>query len=205
MEPPTKKSIKVIGPRHPTLINSKIYTENIPPYSRRRAGHLNHSDPNTYKEAFNYVDLDSLVRAISKELNNMITLKVWEETPIEKGYKLVGTTRVFKTKKNKNHEILEYKARLCAQGFSQTHGVDFSKTFAPTGRLSSLHTLISHSASEGLKFEQLDIKSAFLNAPLKEGVYLSIPKGLDQDKRIVCLKLRKVIYGLRQEPLAWYQ
>ncbi|MBW0477193.1 hypothetical protein O181_016908 [Austropuccinia psidii MF-1] len=135
----------------------------------------------------------------------MIPLKVWEKAPIEKGYKLVGTTWVFKTKKNENHVILEYKARLCAQGFSQTHGVDFSKTFAPTGRLNSLCTLISHAASEGLQFEQLDIKSAFLNAPLEEDVYLSIPQGPDCNKRSVCLKLRKSIYGLRQAPLAWYQ
>ncbi|MBW0588422.1 hypothetical protein O181_128137, partial [Austropuccinia psidii MF-1] len=55
-----------------------------------------------------------------------------------------------------------------------------------------------------LKFEQLDIKSAFLNAPIKEDVYLMIPQGLDRDKRNVCLKLKKAIYGLKQAPLAWY-
>ncbi|MBW0592889.1 hypothetical protein O181_132604, partial [Austropuccinia psidii MF-1] len=37
MEPPSKKRIKVIGPRNPTLINSKIDKENILPYSRRPA------------------------------------------------------------------------------------------------------------------------------------------------------------------------
>ncbi|MBW0485083.1 hypothetical protein O181_024798 [Austropuccinia psidii MF-1] len=183
MKPRSKKRIKVIGPGNPTLINSNIDKANPLPYSRGPAAHLTHSDPNTYKESLNSFNSDLWANAISKELNNMITLNVWEETSIEKGYKLVGTTWVFKTKKNKNHEIIEYKARLCAQGFSQTHGVDFSKTFALTERLNSLHTLISHAASEGLKFEQLDIKSAFLNAPLEEDVYLSIPQGLDRNKR----------------------
>ncbi|MBW0536454.1 hypothetical protein O181_076169 [Austropuccinia psidii MF-1] len=92
--------------------------------------------------------------------------------------------------------IIEHKARLCAQGFSQTPGVDFSKTFAPTGRLNSLCTLISFAASRDLCFEQLDIKSAFLNATLEEDVYLSIPQGLDRDKSKTCLKLNKAIYGL---------
>ncbi|MBW0542513.1 hypothetical protein O181_082228 [Austropuccinia psidii MF-1] len=56
-----------------------------------------------------------------------------------------------------------------------------------------------------LQFEQLDIKSAFLNAPLEEEVYLTIPQGFDRDKRNTCLKLKKAIYGLKQAPLAWYR
>ncbi|MBW0542621.1 hypothetical protein O181_082336 [Austropuccinia psidii MF-1] len=163
MEPPSKKRIKVIGPRNPTLISSNIDKANILPYSRRLSPHLTYSNPNTYKKALNSVDLHLWVKAISKELNNMITLKIWEEALIEKGYKI-------------------------------THGVDFSKSFAPSGRLNSLHTLISHEASEGLKLKQLDIKSSFINAPLEEYVYLSIPQGLDRNKKIVCLKLGKSVY-----------
>ncbi|MBW0476330.1 hypothetical protein O181_016045 [Austropuccinia psidii MF-1] len=54
-------------------------------------------------------------------------------------------------------------------------------------------------------FEQLDIKSAFLNAPLEEEVYLTIPQGLDSDKKCKFLKLKKAIYSLKQDPLAWYR
>ncbi|MBW0537692.1 hypothetical protein O181_077407 [Austropuccinia psidii MF-1] len=84
-------------------------------------------------------------------------------------------------------------------------GFDFSKTFAPTRRLNSLRTLISFAVSRNLLFEQLDIKSAFLNAPLEEEVYLTIPQGLDSDKKHKCLKLEKAIYGLKQAPLARYR
>ncbi|MBW0477129.1 hypothetical protein O181_016844 [Austropuccinia psidii MF-1] len=117
----------------------------------------------------------------------MKDLNVWEVVPITTNIKLIGTTWVFKMKCNDHNEILEYKAQLCAQGFSQTPGIDFSKTFAPTGRLNSLQTLISFSASKDLKFEQLDIKSAFLNAPLEEEVFLTVPHGLDLDKKKACL------------------
>ncbi|MBW0535337.1 hypothetical protein O181_075052, partial [Austropuccinia psidii MF-1] len=119
-------------------------------------------------------------------------------------YKLVGTTWVFCIKTNHLNQITEHKARLCAQGFSQTPGVDFRKTYAPTGRLNSLRCLISHSVSNGLEFHQVDIKSAFLNAPLVDTVFLSIPQGLEVDKRKFCLCLKKAIYGLKQAPLAWY-
>ncbi|MBW0505354.1 hypothetical protein O181_045069 [Austropuccinia psidii MF-1] len=105
----------------------------------------------------------------------MQKLDVWDVIPLKKDVKLVGTTWVFRRKRNDLNEVTEYKARLCAQGFSQTFGQDYSKAFAPTGRLHSLRTLITFSAANKLDFQQLDIQSAFLNAPLDEKVYLSIP------------------------------
>ncbi|MBW0533530.1 hypothetical protein O181_073245 [Austropuccinia psidii MF-1] len=135
----------------------------------------------------------------------MTDLNVWEEVDVKEDFKLIGTTWVFKTKRNELNQIMEHKARLCAQGFSQTQGKDYSKTFAPTGRLNSLRTLISYATASDLKFEQLDIKSAFLNAPLEENVYLTIPQGLDRNKKNTCLKLKRAIYGLKQAPLAWYR
>ncbi|MBW0517036.1 hypothetical protein O181_056751 [Austropuccinia psidii MF-1] len=203
--PPVAKRIKVIGPRHPTLINSDIREENILPYPRQPVALYTQNDPLSYYQAVRCPTSELWTKAIKKELKMMKKLEVWEEVPIKDTMRLVGTTWVFKTKRNDQNQIIEYKARLCAQGFSQIQGSDYSKTFAPTGRLNSLRTLISFSVSKNLNFEQLDIKSAFLNAPLEEEVYLSIPQGLDSDKKQKCLKLKRAIYGLKQAPLAWYK
>ncbi|MBW0523147.1 hypothetical protein O181_062862 [Austropuccinia psidii MF-1] len=162
------------------------------------------NDPLSYKQALKSENTDQWVQATNKELKTMNDLNVWEVVPITEKTRLIGMTWVYKTKRNEHKEVLEYKARLCAQGFSQTPGIDFGKTFAPTGRLNSLQTLISFAASNNLKFEQVEIKSAFLNAPLEEEVFLAIPHGMDLDKRKVCLRLKKAIYGLRQAPHAWY-
>ncbi|MBW0478832.1 hypothetical protein O181_018547 [Austropuccinia psidii MF-1] len=135
----------------------------------------------------------------------MEKLRVWDVVELEPSYKLVGTTWVFKLKRNHLNEVVEHKARLCAQGFTQVQGVDFEKTYSPTGRLNLLCTLIAFAATTGLQFHQIDVKSAFLNAPLSETVFLSIPQGLLQDRRKMCLCLNKAIYGLKQAPLAWYQ
>ncbi|MBW0535257.1 hypothetical protein O181_074972 [Austropuccinia psidii MF-1] len=113
----------------------------------------------------------------------MNDLNVWEVVSIKTETRLVGATWVFKTKRNECTEVLEYKARLCAQGFSQTPVIDFGKTFAPTGHLNSLQTLISFASSNNLKFDQLNIKSTFLNSLLKEEVFLAIPHSLDLDKK----------------------
>ncbi|MBW0581139.1 hypothetical protein O181_120854 [Austropuccinia psidii MF-1] len=135
----------------------------------------------------------------------MNQLSVWDVIDRKLQYKLVGTTWVFRTKKNCLNEIVEHKACLSAQGFTQTPGLDFGKTYAPTGRLNSLCTLIAFAASRNLSFDQVYIKSAFLNAPLSETVYLSILQGLDLDQRKNCLRLNKAIYGLKKAPLAWYE
>ncbi|MBW0533781.1 hypothetical protein O181_073496 [Austropuccinia psidii MF-1] len=60
-------------------------------------------------------------------------------------------------------------------------------------------------STQNLQFHQIDIKSAFLNAPLSETVYLSIPQGMSTNRRKFCLKLLKAIYGLKKAPLAWYE
>ncbi|MBW0476654.1 hypothetical protein O181_016369 [Austropuccinia psidii MF-1] len=121
------------------------------------------------------------IAVIAKELEMMKNLEVWDVVDLEPHHKVVGTTWVFRRKKNPINQT-KYKVQLCAQGFAQTLGEDYSKTFSPTGKMHSLRTLIAFFVTNGLKFQQLDIRSAFLNAKLEESA----------------------IYGIKQAPLAWY-
>ncbi|MBW0535815.1 hypothetical protein O181_075530 [Austropuccinia psidii MF-1] len=197
--------IKIIGPRHPTLICSDIDQQNILSHSRRAGALLTAADetPQTFKAAISGDAKEVWSTAINKELQSMERRRVWDVVDLDPSYKLVGTTWVFKTKKDHLGEVTEHKARLCAQVFTQTAGIDFEKTYSPTGRLNSLRTLIAYAASNDLLFHQIDVKSAFLNAPLSETVYLSLSQGMKGDKRRICLRLNKAIYGLKQAPLAW--
>lgn len=50
----------------------------------------------------------------------------------------------------------------------------------------------------------MDVKSAFLNGPLKEEVYVRQPPGFEKKgKEWKVLRLNKALYGLRQAPRAW--
>ncbi|GKB31503.1 retrovirus-related pol polyprotein from transposon TNT 1-94 [Tanacetum coccineum] len=51
----------------------------------------------------------------------------------------------------------------------------------------------------------MDMKTAFLNGPLKEEVYVAQPDGfVDPDHPEKVYRLRKALYGLKQAPRAWY-
>nr|GEW37410.1 Gag-Pol polyprotein [Tanacetum cinerariifolium]GEW42362.1 Gag-Pol polyprotein [Tanacetum cinerariifolium] len=51
----------------------------------------------------------------------------------------------------------------------------------------------------------MDVKTAFLNGPLKDEVYVTQPDVfVDPDHPDKVCRLRKALYGLKQAPKAWY-
>jgi hypothetical protein len=59
-----------------------------------------------------------------------------------------------------------------ANGYSQVKGLNFNETFAHVAWLESICILLAYSTHNGFKFYQIDVKSAFLNGPMKEEVYV---------------------------------
>jgi hypothetical protein len=93
-----------------------------------------------------------------------------------------------------------------AKGYAQVAGLDFKETFAPVARLESIHILLAYAAHHSFRLFQMDVKSAFLNGPIKEEVYVEQPPGFDDERYPdhVC-KLSKALYGLKQALRAWYE
>ena len=116
----------------------------------------------------------------------------------------MGCRWIFTTKIAADGKIDRYKARLVAQGYTQTHGIDYEETFAPVAKLNSIRILISLAANLDWNLHQLDVKNAFLNGKLEEVVYMKMPPGFDGEKKDVVCKLNKSLYGLKQSPRAWF-
>jgi len=102
--------------------------------------------------------------------------------------------------------VTRNKARLVAQGYTQIEGLDFGETYAPVARLESIRILLAYATHHDFKIFQMDVKSAFLNGPISELVYVEQPPGFEDPKfpNHVYL-LHKALYGLKQAPRAWYE
>jgi hypothetical protein len=85
---------------------------------------------------------------------------------------LCGTKWVFRNKQDEFGVVTRNKARLVAKWYSQVEGLDFEETFAPVARLESIHILLAYATHYDFKLYQIDVKSVFLNGPIKEEVYV---------------------------------
>jgi hypothetical protein len=111
---------------------------------------------------------------------------------------------VFKLKRDEAGAIVKHKAHLVARGFVQRKDIVFDDTFTPVARMESVRLLFALAAQEGWRVHHMDVKSVFLNGDLKEEVYVHQPPGFAiPGKEGKVLRLRKVLYGLRQAPQAW--
>ena len=88
------------------------------------------------------------------------------------------------------------------QGFTQVHGLNFFDTYAPVAKMSSVRLVLAIAALLDLELHQLDVDTAFLQAPVKERIYMAQPQGFRVGKHKVC-KLLKSVYGLKQSPRNW--
>jgi hypothetical protein len=149
-------------------------------------------------------DLD-WVLAMQEELNNFKRNEVWSLVPRPK-QNVVGTKWVFRNKQDEHGVVTRNKARLVAKGYAQVTGSDFEETFAPMARLESIRVLLAYAAHHSFRLFQMDVKSAFLNGPIKEEVYVEQPPRFEDDRYPNhVFKLSKALYGLKQAPTAWYE
>ncbi|GJZ24222.1 retrotransposon protein, putative, unclassified [Tanacetum coccineum] len=108
-------------------------------------------------------------------------------------------------KKDEDNTVIRNKKQLVAKGYAQEEVIDFKESFALVDRLEAVRIFVAHAAHKSFPIYQMDVKTAFLNGPLKEEVYVAQPEGfVDPDHPEKVYLLRKALYGLKQAPRAWY-
>jgi hypothetical protein len=134
-------------------------------------------------------------------LKNLIILNVNRASSLKAPEKFQEIQQT-RAPKSSDGKIQRYKARLVAQGFSQTQGIDYHETFSPVVRYESVKMLLAHAIHHDMVVRQIDIKTAFLNGDIDCEVYMAIPEGIMANQGEVC-RLKKSIYGLKQSPRRW--
>ncbi|MBW0502451.1 hypothetical protein O181_042166 [Austropuccinia psidii MF-1] len=149
----------------PDDISSSIYTSNTL-HSKRNRGRnvaMASSNPKNYSQANSNENSVDWKEAIAKEISSIEENGVCVPVETPSNANILGSTWVFREKEDQGESIVKYKAVLWVQGFSQREGVDYNKTYSPTGRMTSLRFLLSHYTSLDLKIHQMDVKTAFLH------------------------------------------
>ncbi|GJV20868.1 retrovirus-related pol polyprotein from transposon TNT 1-94 [Tanacetum coccineum] len=125
--------------------------------------------------------------------------------PRPEGKNIIALKWLWKNKCDAENIVVRNKTRLVAKGYKQEEGIDFEESFAPVARLEVVRMFIAYAAHKNITIFQMDVKTAFLNGPLKEEVYVSQPKGfIDPEFPDHVYRLKKALYGLKQAPCVWY-
>jgi hypothetical protein len=79
--------------------------------------------------------------------------------------------------------------------------LDFDEFFASVARLESIQILLTYYTYHDFKLYQMDVKSAFLNGPIKEVVYVEQPPDFKSEEYPnYVYKFHKTLCGLKQAP-----
>lgn len=125
---------------------------------------------------------------------------------------LVGSRWVYALKRNQHGIVTRYKARMVAQGFSQRGGLNYTETFAPVTKHTTVRsTLALCAANPHCVLRQGDMSTAYLNSGLRgERIIMVLPRGFvgpngeSTETGWVAL-LDKTLHGLKQSGRYWYE
>nr|GEX92389.1 hypothetical protein [Tanacetum cinerariifolium] len=130
----------------------------------------------------------SINYAMHAELNSLNKRKVFGRIVLTPGVvKPAGYKWVFIRKRNENDEVIRYKARLVAQGFSQRPGIwiDYEETYSPVIDAITFHYLISVAIKENLDMRLMDVVTVYLYGSLDSDIYMKIPEGFKMPEALI--------------------
>ncbi|CAA7042927.1 unnamed protein product [Microthlaspi erraticum] len=187
------------------LSNVLNYSALTPLYQSYVLSYSLETEPTTFKQAMTSLHFR---HAMNEELEAMEVNRTWTIESLPPGKNVVGCKWVYTIKYKADGTIERYKARLVAKGFTQQEGVDFTKTFSPVAKLTSVKHLLALAAIKGWSLCQMDVSNAFLHSDLDEEIYMSLPQGYTPSfgslpPNPVC-RLHKSLYGLKQASRQWY-
>ena len=111
--------------------------------------------------------------AMSEEFGVLQRQGTWSVVPFHHSQHVVGCCWVYKIKHNPDRSVAKYKARLVAKGFHQAYVIDYTNTFSPIVKHSTIRMVLALAVHFQGPLHQLDVKNVFLHGLLEEDIYVS--------------------------------
>ena len=162
------------------------------------------SDSPTLSQAMQGPEADKWTSAIKKEFDtlwNTGTFETVHRKDVPAHQKVISAKIHLRLKHDPVRDLTQHKARFVVRGFSQQEGIDYNDIYSPVASFKSILALLTIGAHLDYEIHQMDFDAAFLNASIKEEVYVA-PVG-SLDPRLPAnhvYRLRKTLYGLKQSP-----
>ena len=167
-------------------------------------------DPMTLDQAKKSVDWPQWEKALQAEYQSLRKRGVFGPLVTDLITKPIGHKLIFTRKRDEHGNILRFKVRLVAQGFTQKPGIDFEQTYSPVMDSTSFRYLLSLAVQMALETRLLDVVTAYLYGDLDAQIHIKPPPDFlpnttpAQPGRFSGLRICKALYGLKQAGRAWY-
>ena len=102
---------------------------------------------------------------MDEEMKSLEENETFDVVPLPPGATSVGGRWVYTLKDNNSSNPI-FKARYVAKGYAQVEGRDYFDTFAPTPKMTTIRSIIQIAAQYDLVVHQMDVKTAYLKAPI---------------------------------------
>ena len=159
---------------------------------------------------------EELKSLFKKEAMHPVLLKDLSKTQRKK---VLRSCMFLKEKFNSQGSFEKLKSRLVANGKQQERS-ELEDTASPTVKLTSVMIMLAVAANLGMKGSTHDVGTAYLNADMSgEEIHMMLDKVMTEllvqikpeykkfvdEKRQICMKLDKALYGCIQSARLWYE
>jgi len=176
-------------------------------------------DPNvpTWVKAMSSKHHEQFEDTMDQEILELIQHDTWDMVQQPCDANVLPGTWAFCVKRYPDGCLCKFKAQFCVHGNKQIEGVDYFEKYAPVVAWSRVCLMMTIALHLGMAMRQIDFSNAFVQATMKETVYVDLPCGyaISRDGAIgprgvdiavegrYALKLKKLLYSLVQAPMYW--